>query len=80
MGRASKASLLILRGLSENFPPLILHLVMPDYVRSPDVAPGNPVLCPVNVRSVSALLEQKALCDRNPIALFSAMLSTCSTK
>lgn len=80
MGRRNNVSLLLLQGISENFPPLILYLVIPDYFWSPDVGLGNPVLCSVNVRLVSAFLEQKALCDRNPTALFSAMLSTWSTK
>ena len=80
VGRRNNVLLLLLQGISENFPPLILYLVIPDYFRSPDVGLGNPVLCSVNVRLVSAFLEQKALCDRNPTALFSAMLSTWSTK
>lgn len=70
MGRRNNVSLLFLQGISENFPPLILYVVIPDYFRSPDVGLGNPVLCPVNVRLVSAFLEQKAFCDRNPTALF----------
>ena len=60
-GRAPKASLLILQGLPESFPPLMLHLVMPDYVRSPDVAPGNPTLsCKCSLR-VSPLGTESSL-------------------
>lgn len=67
-------------GISETILPLIFYLVTSHSFQCPDVSPGSPVLCPVNVPSVSVFsVGQKASCYRKPAALFAPVLSTLST-